>query len=193
MGQALPILSLIGKGIGTVAGVVGALQTSRAAREQANYQAEIARNNQILANRAAKETEQRGEREEYIQRLRTRQAIGKQKVAFASNGVLVDAGSAATAVADTAQFGELDALTIRDNAAREAARWRAQGMNFASEAELAKMRAKAAKSEGFGQAFSTALTGAASVADKWYQYKSEGVQIWPWGSSSTVLYPSGDE
>lgn len=188
MGQALPILSLIGKGIGTVAGVVGALQTSRAAREQANYQAEIARNNQILANRAAKETEQRGEREEYIQRLRTRQAIGKQKVAFASNGVLVDVGSAATAVADTAQFGELDALTIRDNAAREAARLRAMGENYSAEAELAKMRGQSEYSAALMSSFGTILSGATGVADKWYQYKNEGV----WGaSSSPILYPSG--
>lgn len=171
----MAIAQLVQQGVSTVFTALGTLRQGKAEAAAHRYQAAVARNNQVYANRAAREAEEKGQREEYVQRLKTKAMVGRQRTAFASNGVLVDRDTAALATADTAQFGELDALTLRDNASREAARFRAQGANYAAEAGLLDWKAKDAKESSKLAAFTTLLTGSAEVADKWYQYKKEGV------------------
>lgn len=186
MGAALPILSIASTALGAGMTAVGQIQQGRAAAAQANYQSQVANNNRILAMRAADDALHRGKIAETQQRFKTRQLIGLQRASLASNGVLVDTGTALGLTVDTAGIGELDALTVRDNAAREADRFRQQGANFAAESELLALKAKS--SSGLGAAFGTLLTGAGSVAGKWYDYNNEGIDVWPWGGTS---YPSG--
>jgi len=180
MGAVLPVLSIIGTVVGGVVSAAGAMQGGQAAAAQAKYQAQVAKNNAIMANWAADDAINRGRSQEQIQRLKTAQLISRQRAALASNGVLVDAGSALNLVEDTAMIGEFDALTIRDNAAREAWQNRAQGANFTAEAQLAKMRASSAQQSGFGTAFGTLLTTAGSVGSKWYDFNNEGTNVL-WG------------
>lgn len=175
--------------VGTAVGAAGAYQQGQAASASAAYQAAVMRNNQILAERAAQDAIDRGKVAEQRQRQQTKALIGRQRAILAANGVLIDQDSALDITTDTAGIGELDALTIRSNAEREALGFRSQGMNFAAEAGLADARGSAARSAGLTDAFGTALSGAGAVADKWYNFKRQGA--WSTPASSSFHYSGG--
>lgn len=174
-GPALPAVAIAATVASTALGVMGSVQQGQAASSQAAYQAQVARNNAILAERAAKDAEDRGRVAALNQRNRTKQLIGRQRAQLAANGVLVDRGSALDIVADTAQIGETDALTIENNADREAANYRAQGSNFTADAQLSLLRGKSAVNSSYFQSGGVALDGLGQVASKWYTFKKEGV------------------
>ncbi len=152
---------------GGVASIAGGIQQARAARQQANFQAAVARNNEIIAGRLAEDARARGKAESARQAARTRQLIGRQRVVQAALGQVVDTGSALDLTADAAAAGKLEELTIRANAEREAIGFLTQGANFAAEAQLLSLQAKAARQAGILSTFGTVLTTAGSVASKW--------------------------
>lgn len=154
---------------------IGAISNANAQAKQAEYNAATARNNQQLAENAAKEATQAGQTREANSRMASAQLRSRQRAVLASNGVDVNTGSALGIQEDTAQAGELDALTIRSNAEREAVGYRNQGANFGGEAALAAARAANATSAGYFSAGGSLLTSAGNVAQKWYQFKKQDV------------------
>ncbi|MCY1357510.1 hypothetical protein D9M69_440070 [compost metagenome] len=76
--------------------------------------------NAAYLNNAAADARARGRIESDQARVDTQQVIGAQRAAQAANGGEVNTGSNALLQQDAAQFGELDALIISNNAAREA-------------------------------------------------------------------------
>ena len=169
----LAIASIAATALGTGVSMYGQMQQSKAQAGMAEYQSAVARNNSILAERAAADAELRGAQAERRQRSQISTVQGRQRAVLAANGVLVDDGSALDLVSDTAQIGEVDALTIRSNAQREAMGYRAQGANYQADASLASMRASAADPT-LGMA-GTFLGGLGSVASKWYSFRKNDV------------------
>lgn len=149
----------------------GAVQQGKAAEGQADYQAAVGRNNAIIAERQARDAEERGAAEETAQRRQTAALMGKQKAGMAANGLDLSSGSPLDILGDTAQFGELDALTVRSNAAREAYGYRNQGAQFTSDAAAQKIAGKNAKSASYISAGSTILTSASQMGGNWATYK----------------------
>ena len=170
MGAAAPIIAIAISAIGTGVAAYGAYQQGQAAEDQAKYQEQVAKNNAIIAERQATDARERGHLSEAQQRLRTRMAIGSARASAASRGVLVDEGSALAQQGDIAAVGELDALTIRNNAEREALGFESQASTFTGEASLHQNSAGYAKQEQIYGTGATLLSGAASVADKWASY-----------------------
>ncbi len=113
----------------------------------------------------AEDAIQRGKTEEDNHRRQTAAFKGTQRSMLAANGVELDSGSASDLVADTAMLSELDALTIRNNAEREAYGYESNAR--AEEAE-AGMRASRTRNDATG----SALSFGGSVASKWYDSKS---------------------
>lgn len=143
-------------------------QSGQAAKEQAQYQRAVARNNEIIAERMAEDARVRGEEEARKTRLRSQQLASRQRVVLAQQGVAVDEGSALDLIGDTIALGEAEALTVRSNAEREALGFITQAQGFKSEAGLYGLQAgQASSAAGLGVASSIA-TGAGSVASKWY-------------------------
>lgn len=125
--------------------VVGGMSQGNAQDAQAQSQARTMRTNAMYANNAAQDAVKRGTYDADLQRIRTGQLIGTQRAAMASNGGLVDQGTNSILQQDTAQLGELDALTIQNNAAREAYGLKVQamqGFRNATDTELAGKNAK---------------------------------------------------
>lgn len=174
-GPALPAIAIAATLASTAIGVVGSIQQGKASSSQAAYQAQVSKNNAILAERAAKDAEDRGRVAALNTRNRTKQLIGHQRTQLAANGILVDKGSALDIVADTAQIGETDALTNENNADREAANYRAQAGNFTADAQLASLRGSQSLNSSYFSAGGVALDGLGQVANKWYTFKKEGV------------------
>lgn len=101
-------------------GAVSGLMQGKAGEAQADSQADALRRNAMYMNNAAQDAKVRGMKDADWARVNTQSLIGSQRAGAASNGGVVDAGSNAWLQQDTAQLGELDALTISNNAAREA-------------------------------------------------------------------------
>jgi len=143
--------------------VIGTGVSVYSSLEQGRYNKEVAANNAVTAEYQAQDAIARGELAEKQQRLATQKLIGKQKAAIAGSGFTIGEGSAEDVILDTAAIGEEDVYAIRSNAAREAWSYRVQGTNALAQGQLAA-------AEGRSGAFSSLLTGTASVADKWYKY-----------------------
>ncbi|MNJ23108.1 hypothetical protein D3C77_174860 [compost metagenome] len=119
-----------------------ALMSAQQSQQQGAATAAANIQNAQYAGQAAEDAVARGEFESDQQRLRTNAAIGTQRTGFAANGVDVNTGSAAEIQDDTAALGELDALTIRNNAAREAWGYRTQEQQNLLAARTAKRQGK---------------------------------------------------
>lgn len=124
---------------GAVVGAVGQIAQGQAQAAQAGYQAQVARNNEIIANRNADDALKRYSVEEDKVRQRTAMILGSQRAKLAGQGAVLDEGSPLDIQMDTAGLGELDALTVRSAGEREAYGFRTQGMNYAAQAKLYDM------------------------------------------------------
>lgn len=100
----------------------GQYQSGRAARSTANFNASI-------EDMQADDAISRGLVAEREQRKQTRGLIGAQRAAYAGQGVALDEGTPLAVQSETAGMGELDALRIKNNAAREAWGYRVGAAN----------------------------------------------------------------
>lgn len=142
-----------------VIGGVGAVYSASANSAASKYNQQIATMNAELSRRRAKDALERGANEEQQKRLEVAQLKGHQLAAAAANGVDVSFGSPLDAMIDTAALGELDALTIRRNAARESYDYEVQAVNGQAEAALHGMNASSQMTAGYLNAAGTVLGG----------------------------------
>ncbi len=164
-------LAIVMSAASAVTGAIGRFQQGRQQRDLARYQAALARNNQTVAGYHADDALKRGETEEKQHRLRVEQLKGRQRSVQGGRGLLTDTGSNLHIVLDTAEQGEFDALTIRSNAARQAWAHRNEAANFGAEAGLLDAQARNAYADGLFGGVTSLLSGAGTVAEKWYQAK----------------------
>lgn len=130
--------ALIPIAIGAGMGLMQGQQKQNAA----NQEAADLRTNALYLNQTADDIVKRGGYNADWQRVETQGVIGAQRVAQASNGGVVDQDSNAILVEDTAQLGELDALTISNNAAREAYGYQVEATGLIKNASTLKQNAK---------------------------------------------------
>ena len=97
-----------------------------------------ARSNEAVARIQRANALARGGREEQRHRRAVRAFIASQQAQYAGGGVDLSSGSVLDVVGSTELLGELDALTIRTNAYREAWGYEMQGNQYAAEAQAAE-------------------------------------------------------
>lgn len=131
--------------------------------EEGKQDAATAETNRRLSVAQANDALLRGSVEERRYRREVAQIVGGQKAAFGQRNVAVS-GTALDLLSDTAMVGEEDALTIRNNAAREA--W-----GYRNQANEASRWGANQKSNAYGRAGSTLLTNGAQAYGYW---KSQG-------------------
>lgn len=148
-------------------GAYGMYAQGQARQEQYEYQAAVDRNNQTAAQYQAQDALDRGRVAESAQRRKTAQIMGQQEAGLASRGMDIGYGSALSLLNETATFGELDALTVRSNAEREAYGYTQQAQNFGMSASGAKRAGQNAATSGMFGAASSILAGAGKVAETW--------------------------
>lgn len=152
----------------TVMGAAGQMQQAQAASSAAKYNQQVANMNATLSDRRAKDALERGAKEEQRKRQEVQQILGKQQAGMAANGVDLTFGSPLDTIVDTSVLGELDALTIRTNTARENYDYRVQAVNQRAGATMEGMKARSALQGGYLSAAGTVL-GGASTAYKQYK------------------------
>lgn len=142
----------------------GVEQNAQAQSANASYQAQVAKNNQTVANANAQFASQRGEALAGQQQQKTRATVGAIKAQQAANNIDTDTGSAVDVRSSAEQLGQLDALTVRSNAAREVYGFQTQGANFSAQAGLLESESDQAASAGNLGAAGSLLGGASSTA-----------------------------
>jgi len=152
----------------TAIGAFGAIQQGNAAAEASRYNAKVAEMNATMSERRARDALDRGAREEQQKRAEVAQLQGRQRAAMGANGVDLTFGSPLDTIVDTAVLGELDALTIRRNAANESYDQKVNAVNGRADASLSRMNADASQTGGYLAAAGTLLGGASSA---YSQYK----------------------
>lgn len=159
-------LTIAATTIAAAGSVMGGIQ----AKQQANYQAQIAQRNAGLAEQSAKDALDRGQVAEQQQYRRTAQLSGAQRAAMAANGIDPDSGSGAAIQLDTASLGAQDAQTIRENAMRETKGYEINAANYTAQAVADRQAGKGALIGGLFKAGSTILSGASQFG----QLKAQG-------------------
>jgi len=147
-----------------------AARAGSAQRDVAESQAELADYNAQVADLQATDAIERGGEQESNFRMGVRGMIGKQRAQLAAGNIDVSYGSAVDVQADTAYMGELDALTIRNNAAREAWGFKQQGADLRRRAEIARKegvmlerQGREARTGAYWGAVGTVVGGSASL------------------------------
>jgi hypothetical protein len=148
---------------------MGAYQQSQAAKASMEYQSAVARNNATTAEYQAQDAIKRGQLAETDQRRRTAMLKGTQTARLAANGLDISEGSALQILSDTDWMGEQDALTVRDNANREAWGYRVQGQNAQSNSDMLRSSANAQNPLLSGATSLMTNPSLGVVADKWYK------------------------
>lgn len=160
--------------LGGVTGAIGAIQQGQAASEAAKYNASVAASNADMAKRNAQMAGEAGAQQAAMQEQKTRAQVGEIKANQAASGVDVNSGSALDVRSSAAELGELDALTVRTNAAKEAYGYQTQAVSDKAQAGLDRFEAENDETAGELGAASTLLGSAASGASNYYRYKMSG-------------------
>ncbi len=160
MGVALPIITAVTALAGTAATVYSSYEQQQAqkraqeqqeanARAQAQYQQDMAEYNAEIAEINAQRMEDEGKnikKDAYDASVRKKQEaqqiISQQRALQAASGAQVDAGSSLDLNLDTAEKGEIDAFSIREEGAWQDYNKRVDAWNYrqqAAEAETEKL------------------------------------------------------
>lgn len=146
----------LGLTLDTGAGIFGAVSSYRAAEiDQA-----VARNNAQLAEMQAKDALTRGADAELRLRKGAARLRGSQTARFAAGNVQLQ-GSALDILEETDRMADADAAVIRRNAGNEA---------WARRTEAAGYRARADGINPGAAGFTSLLSSAGRVADRWSSY-----------------------
>jgi hypothetical protein len=156
------------QGFGMSTDAWGTYFSARAAKKAYQLKAQLARENAAYLEGLARDSVRRGVTAESRQRGRIGQLKATQRARLAANGVVIDQGSALGVLQDTDLLGNIDALTIRENAAREAEGLIRERNNTLFEA--AGYQAAAGSRSPFLEGLTSLLTQGKQVAHDYEQY-----------------------
>lgn len=165
MGAAIPFI------IAGASQMGGSISQAKALKNQAKFEENQANFNAEMADLNAVDATYRGDRKANEIKRNARRIKGAQRSGFASQGVLVDSGSAADITSDTQDLSEQDILTVKNNAWREAFGFRTQASNYRIQGRMAMAAAKT----NIGSTLLTGgMMGASSFVRGYNQYRGTG-------------------
>ena len=179
---AAPFLAMAGAGISAVSTISQGIAT----RNAANYQAQVAANNAIVAQQNATRAEQAGEAAAENQSRKGAAELAKVKVAQAASGIDVNTGSAVDVQAGERQTNQLETETVFQNDLMKAYGYRVNAENFKAEQGLETAKADEAVPASILSATGSLLSSASSLGSKWSSSSSGGP------SSAVNNYNSGN-
>lgn len=165
-------VAMMAGGIGTGLGVVSSIQTAKTQSAQAKYQADVARQNQELAEQQAGAERRQGYENMLTQRQETAKLIGRQRAAAGASGAAVDVGSNLDLQSDTAFQGEIDAINAYNKGLDAAYNSQIQAWNYGQQADAYDAAAGSTKNAGYLNAASTAIGGIADIGTTWAKFNA---------------------
>ena len=145
--------------------MIGQQQQAAAQKGNLRHQEAIAQNNKTIMQYREADAKKRGQAAADDHRQKVLVLKGRQRAVMASTGFEINSDDAIDILADTAEMGELDALTIQNNADREAWGYAIEGSNAGNQAAM--YGAQASNVSPLLSAGTTLFAGVGSVADKW--------------------------
>lgn len=168
----MPYVSAGAAVVGAAMSAYGAYRQGQAQQEQADYQSAVMDRNAKVAAMQAEDRQRTGQIEEKQMRLKNEQMIGQAKSDLSNSGVQVGTGSSLDVVSDAAAWGEWDVQQHRWNVAKDIWGINNQAANYSAQSGLYKMSGANAAEAGMWGAGTSLISGAGTVADKWYTYKT---------------------
>lgn len=153
IGAAAPVIGALGTGLS----VLGSIKQGQAAKSSAKYNSQIQQQNAKIAQQKAQMAGEEGAAKAAAEGLKTRAQVGAIKAAQAANGVDINSKSAVDVRSSAAELGQLNAITIRSNAAKEAYGYQTDSASYKGQAELDKQQGKYAAQAGYIDAGTTLL------------------------------------
>jgi hypothetical protein len=170
----VPIAAIAATVIGAGVTADSAISSGEAQSKAASYQAQVALNNQQVANSNADLATAAGAAQQQQQAMKTRAEVGSQLAGEASSGLDVNSGSAVNVRGSTSALGTLSGLNIVNNAARQAYSYETQGSNFGAEAQLDTMEASSALTAGDIGAAGSLIEGVGQSGSLYQQFRLNG-------------------
>lgn len=152
---AVPVFSAVSSVASGVMGMMSQRQQAAAASENSAYQAQVAANNQIIANQQAEYATQVGQAQAEQASLEGAQRDASAVASMAANGVDVNVGSAVKVQQSNRVIGQLAALTKVTDAANVAYGYQSQAANYGAQSQLDTIQSQ--------QEAPTATTGLGSL------------------------------
>ena len=121
---------------------IGTYAQSKALKAKGNYEAQIAETNARYADLAAEDTLARGDKTSSQVRREGKRVKGAQRAGFAGQGVDVNTGTAQAVQDSTETLSEMDALTVKNNAWREAWGYKTQAQDYRAQGRMARLSTK---------------------------------------------------
>lgn len=168
---ALPSLATLGSiataGIG-LAGIgakaYGQEVTAQGQSQAAAYNAAVMANNATIATQSATLAGHEGAANTAIQQAKTRSEVGSILASQGANGVDINSGSNVDVRSTAAETGQLNAISIRSNAARQAYGYETEAASDKAQQKLDEQQSGYAAEGGNISATGTLLSGAAQGA-----------------------------
>lgn len=168
-------LTLIAAGAsagGSLISAFGAQKSGQAQSQMYQYQAGVAQLNKKIALQNRDYALATGETEAKRYGMGAAQRMGTIRAGIGASGIDIGSGSKAQVQDSQQAVSRMDLDQIRNNAARKAYGYTVEAQQDETQAGLYGMAASDAESAGKIKALGSLVSGAGSVADKWYQYKS---------------------
>lgn len=164
-------------GISAISAVTGAFTQANAARAQGNVEATISGINSKIASLQSSETLESGDLSASREELKSKQVQGSILASQGASGVDVGSGSSALVRNAAGAVGIQDALTIRNNAQRQAFGFQTQALEESAKGEFAQLTAKAQSDQDILNGGLEAIRGPLGIAAnalKWQRYEQGG-------------------
>jgi hypothetical protein len=177
---------------GSIAGGMGQSKQYDAASQEANYRAQVAANNKIIAEQNARYAVQAGRTNAQAQDFQTRAALGQATAAQGASGIDVGQGSPTEVRSSIQQLGRLKTLQQIQESDLEAYGYKQKASDFGAESGLQTYKAQSAQAAKGPALFGTILGGASSLSDKWLRFKGgfgdgAGGGSNPWSFSGNLV------
>lgn len=162
MAWVAPVAAIAGAGLSAF----GTLRAGEAASNQAAYQAQVAKNNQVIADQNALYAIEAGAARSEIVGRQAGSRLGQVRAGIAANNIDVNSGSAALVQQSQREVGELEQLTEENKALLLAHGYQAQGAGFGAESGLREIAAKEAGPASYLKAGGDLLSSASLLPKK---------------------------
>ncbi len=175
MGEMSSLL-LASQGVSAASGLAGGIAQANAMRGQGSAERMLANTNASYMDRQALDVRDRGAVEASRQMHERERMASSARAVQGASGVDVNSGSAALASSELRLLGELDAITIKNNAAREAMGYSIGALNERTRGRMGMIAANNAARQSVAQAGMNAgrdLTQGALLYEKYKGLEEE--------------------
>lgn len=162
-------------GAGSLLSAFGALQGGQAQQQMFNYQAGVANLNSQLALQNRDLALATGETEEEKYGMGAAQRAGSIRAGEGASGIDLGSGSKAAVQSSQQLVSDIDLSTIHNNAAQKAYNFQVQSTEDVAQAGAYTAAGSNAAEAGQIKALGSLVSGAGSVASKWTQGQSVGL------------------